>query len=65
MIFGINRYDETKKGFYNSLIIVNNDLEILGEYRKQKLVPFGEFLPFEKILILLALKKLQRGMAHF
>ena len=65
VIFGINRYDETKKGFYNSLIIVNNDLEILGEYRKQKLVPFGEFLPFEKILNFIGLKKITEGHGSF
>ena len=54
-----------KKGFYNSLIIVNNDLEILGEYRKQKLVPFGEFLPFEKILNFIGLKKITEGHGSF
>ena len=65
LIFGINRYDEAKKGFYNSLIIVNNDLEILGEYRKQKLVPFGEFLPFEKMLNFFGLKKITEGHGSF
>ena len=39
------------------MIIVNKDLEILQEYKKQKLVPFGEFLPFEKILNKIGLKK--------
>ena len=48
ILFGINRADKKKQGFYNSMIIVNNRLEIIQEYKKQKLVPFGEFLPFEK-----------------
>ena len=40
-------YNEKKK-YFNSLVLVNNKLEIIKEYKKQKLVPFGEFLPFEK-----------------
>ena len=60
ILFGINKIDENKNKFYNSLIIVNNKLEILQEYNKQKLVPFGEFLPFEKTLNKFGLKKLQK-----
>ncbi len=65
ILFGINRFDKKKNGLYNSLIIVNNRLEILQEYRKQKLVPFGEFLPFEKILSSLGLKKITEGYGSF
>ena len=48
ILFGINRYDLEKKGYYNSLVIIDHNMNILEEYKKQKLVPFGEFLPFEK-----------------
>ena len=47
------------------MIIVNKDLEILQEYKKQKLVPFGEFLPFEKILNKIGLKKITEGHGSF
>ncbi len=65
ILFGVNRYDEKKKGFYNSLVVVNNRLEIIQEYKKQKLVPFGEFLPFEKILTKIGLKKITEGHGSF
>ena len=65
IVFGINRYSMNKKGFYNSLIIVNRKLEIIEEYKKQKLVPFGEFLPFEKWLRKFGLKKVTEGHGSF
>ena len=65
ILFGTNRFDDKKKGFYNSLIIVNNRMEIIQEYRKQKLVPFGEFLPLEKFLGKFGLKKITEGYGSF
>ena len=35
-------------------------MKIIQEYKKQKLVPFGEFLPFENILSQIGLKKINR-----
>ena len=65
ILFGINRFDENKKGVYNSLIIVNSKLEIIKEYKKQKLVPFGEFLPFENFFYNFGLKKITEGYGSF
>ena len=65
ILFGINRFDAQKNGYYNSLIIINNKMEILQEYKKQKLVPFGEFLPFEKILNKFGFKKITEGHGSF
>ena len=65
ILFGVNRYNLNQDGVYNALIIVNNNFEIIHEYRKQKLVPFGEFLPFEKTLNKLGLKKITEGHLSF
>ena len=65
ILFGINLLDSKKKGFSNSLVVVNNKLEIIKEYKKQKLVPFGEFLPFENLLTSFGLKKITEGYGSF
>ena len=65
ILFGINRLDEKMNRFYNSLIVVNNEMKIIQEYKKQKLVPFGEFLPFENILSQIGLKKITEGHGSF
>ena len=65
IVFGINYLDKEKIGYYNSLVVVNNKLEIQNQYFKQKLVPFGEFLPFENFLNKIGIKKITEGYGSF
>ena len=65
IIFGINTKSETNEDIFNSLVAVNSDLKILYKYNKKKLVPFGEFLPFENILNKFGLKKITFGHGSF
>ena len=63
IILGMNIYENKK--IYNSLLVLDNELNILGKYYKNKLVPFGEFLPFEKTLRSLGFKKITQGYQSF
>jgi len=69
IVLGINNFvnseDINKKKYFNSLIILNHKLEILSIYNKLNLVPFGEFLPFEKFLSKFGLKKITPGYSSF
>ena len=65
IVFGINKLEPTTDSYYNSLLIINNELEIIQQYNKQKLVPFGEFLPFENLLNKFGLKKITEGHGSF
>ena len=67
IIFGVNtvRDDGNKDKTFNSLVIANNKLDIIFQYDKIKLVPFGEFLPFEIFLNKLGLKKITEGYGSF
>jgi len=63
IILGMNINEKQK--IYNSLLVMNNDLNILQKYYKNKLVPFGEFLPFENVLSNLGFKKITQGYQSF
>ena len=63
VILGINSINQNK--IYNSLVVLNNETELLYKYNKNKLVPFGEFLPFENFFKRVGLKKITQGYQSF
>ncbi len=60
IILGINDDSSVgdKKSFYNSLSIIDNEANVIYKYYKNKLVPFGEFLPLKNVLSKIGLKSL-------
>ena len=67
IIMGINTEKEISddKKIFNSMVVLDNNLNLISEYNKIKLVPFGEFLPFEKFFKKIGLKKIGYGYESF
>jgi len=67
IIMGINTEKKTNdyKRIYNSMVVLDNNLDLISEYNKIKLVPFGEFLPFETFFNKFGLKKVGYGYESF
>ncbi len=67
IVFGANTSKKiaSRDKYYNSMIVSNNNFQFITKYDKKKLVPFGEFLPFEFILNSIGLKKITPGYESF
>ncbi len=67
LAIGINiKEDENETiKYYNSLSIFDHKLNVINSYKKINLVPFGEFLPFEKTLNKIGLKTITNNYQSY
>ena len=67
IIIGVNKkiMKNGTEHYFNSLSVYNSKFELIDSYDKINLVPFGEFLPFEKVLKTIGLRSLTNNYQSF
>jgi apolipoprotein N-acyltransferase len=50
LLLGSDQIDHSNKSYYNAAFLVRKDGHIAGVYQKMHLVPFGEFVPLQRLL---------------
>lgn len=61
----LERVGEAERRVYNALYVLDDDARIIEAYDKVHLVPFGEYLPFQKVLERAGFSQLARQRGGF
>ena len=67
IILGLNDYqiENNKEYIYNSFVVIDNELDVIYKYYKNKLVPFGEYLPLESLFSKIGLRSLTNNYQSY